>query len=112
MSINVATITGVLAREPRMDYGSGTPMARLIVACFDLVKGEDGKWAKRRTAIPVVVEGKNAERTAGWLKEGMMVEIEGCVRDAKVATIDGYRAACFILARRVERVKGTPGAAR
>ncbi|MDR1516260.1 MAG: single-stranded DNA-binding protein [Synergistaceae bacterium] len=105
MSINVATITGVLTREPRMNYDSGTPKARLIVACFDLVKDADGKWAKRRTIIPVVVEGKNAERTAGWLREGMMVEIEGSVRGAKVATIDGFGVACFIAARRVEQVK-------
>jgi single-stranded DNA-binding protein len=88
-----------------MDYDSGLPKARMDVACFDLVKGGDGKWAKRRTIIPVVVEGKNAERTAGWLKEGMMVEVEGSVRGAVVASVSGRGTTCFILARRVERVK-------
>jgi single-stranded DNA-binding protein len=105
VSLNSAALSGVLAREPQMDYGGDVPRARLAVACFYPVKGADGKWAQRRTVIPVVVEGKNAERAAGWLREGMAVEVEGSVRGARVATVDGYGSACFILARRVAQVK-------
>jgi single-stranded DNA-binding protein len=110
VSVNVVIVTGTLAREPRMSYQAAEPEARLDIRCLSLEKDADGKWRDIVTILPVVIRGRNAERTAGWLKEGMPVEVEGQLRGFDIPTGGSKPVkACAILARRVERVKTAGG---
>jgi single-stranded DNA-binding protein len=79
--------------------------ARLDVKCWRKEMREDGRFATVSTIIPVIVEGKNAERVAGYLRIGTAVEVEGRVQGFEIETADGPTKACCVVARRVERVK-------
>jgi single-stranded DNA-binding protein len=106
MSLNTVILSGALAREPQLSYGTRPPRTRLDVVCHYPARDDGGKWVRQHTIVPVVVDGDKAERTAGWLKEGMVVEVEGSIRAAKVETADGFGTTCYVLARRVDQVKG------
>ena len=105
MSINVVTVSGVLAREPQIKQLPTGTTARLDVRCWRKEMREDGRFATISTIVPVVVEGKTAERVAGYLKTWTAGEVEGRVQCFDVVTMNGPTKACCVVARRVERVK-------
>ena len=105
MSLNIVTVSGVLVRDPQIKRIPAGTTARLDVRCLRKEMREDGKFATVSTIVPVVVEGKNAERLAGYLKNGTAVEVEGRVQGFEIETVDGPAKACCVVARCVERVK-------
>ena len=105
MSLNVVTVSGVLAREPQIKQLQTGTTARLDVRCWRKEMKDGGEWATVKTIIPVVIEGKNAERVAGYLKKGTAVEVEGRIQGFEVETMNGPTKACCVVARRVERVR-------
>lgn len=105
MSVNTVAITGVLVRDPVLRLKGEEKTVRLDVNSFSRKKGPDGKWVNVSNIVPVTSEGLNAERLAGWLKEGMYVEVEGRIVGFDF-NLGGEKArACSILATRVEWLK-------
>ena len=99
MSINQVIVSGVLERDPdlRFDEESRKARVRLDVRCERPVKDRNGKWIRTTEIIPVYMVGTEAERVAGWNRQGGHVEIVGKLRPCGKG--------CIVVALHVESVK-------
>lgn len=74
--MNSSNLSGILTRDPVLRYSeSGRPQTRLEIRCHSGFGKVDGKTVKTYTTLPVYVFGEKAERVAGWLREGYIVEV-------------------------------------
>jgi single-stranded DNA-binding protein len=105
MSVNSVAITGVLARDPILRYDGDKKIVKLYIDTPLRKKGADGKWTNVPNIVPVTSEGMNAERLAGWLKEGMYVEVEGQIIGFDFDLRGKKAKACSIAAIRVDWLK-------
>jgi single-strand DNA-binding protein len=78
MSLNKCMIIGNLGRDPEMRYTpSGQAVTQFTVAVNRNYKGANGEWQEETEWFRVVAWGPLAERTAGYLRKGRKVYVEG-----------------------------------
>ena len=78
MSLNKCMIIGNLGRDPEMRYTpSGQAVTQFTVAVNRNYKGANGEWQEETEGFRVVAWGPLAERTAGYLRKGRKVYVEG-----------------------------------
>ncbi len=78
MSLNKCMIIGNLGRDPEMRYTpSGQAVTQFTVAVNRNFKGANGDWQEETEWFRVVAWGPLAERTAGYLRKGRKVYVEG-----------------------------------
>jgi single-strand DNA-binding protein len=78
MSLNKCMIIGNLGRDPEMRYTpNGQAVTQFTVAVNRNFKGANGDWQEETEWFRVVAWGPLAERTAGYLRKGRKVYVEG-----------------------------------
>ena len=78
MSLNKCMIIGNLGRDPEMRYTpGGQAVTQFTVAVNRNYKGANGEWQEETEWFRVVAWGPLAERTAGYLRKGRKVYVEG-----------------------------------
>ena len=91
MSINKATITGNLTRDPELrQTQGGTSVLAIGVAVNDRRKNQQtGEWEDYPNFIDCTIFGNRATGVAPYLEKGMKVAIEGKLNQSRWQADDG-----------------------
>lgn len=91
MSINKATITGNLTRDPELrQTQGGTSILSIGVAVNDRRKNQQtGEWEDYPNFIDCTIFGNRATGVAPYLEKGMKVAIEGKLNQSRWQADDG-----------------------
>ena len=104
MYLNKAIICGNVTRDPELRHlpNTGVPVASFTVATNRVWTDETGEKQESAEFHTIVVFGKQAEASAGYLKKGQAVLVEGRLQTRSWETDGVKRYRTEIIAERVQ----------
>ena len=91
----IISLTGNLTQDPELSFTkTGTPVARIRVACSQNKRAADGSWERDETNtlyINVTAWKRKAENATETLRKGDAVIVQGRLKDASYVKQDGTR---------------------
>lgn len=107
MSVNRATITGNLTRDPELKASStGMSILRLGVAVNERVKKAD-QWEDYANYIDCVIFGKRADGLSPYLHKGSKVAIDGRLRWSSWEKDGSRHSKIEIIVENIDLMSGT-----
>ena len=107
MSVNRATITGNLTRDPELKASStGMSIMRLGVAVNERVKKAD-QWEDYANYIDCVIFGKRADGLSPYLHKGSKVAIDGRLRWSSWEKDGSRHSKIEIIVENIDLMSGT-----
>lgn len=100
MDINKVIMIGRLGQDPTLKFTANQfPILHMAIAVNDSVKNEEGKYVKIPDWHKVTVLGDHAKNISNYLKKGMLVYVEGRLKNNKWEDKNGSkRTDTYILA--------------
>ena len=99
--INKIELIGHVGQDPELRDANGTPVCKFSVATKESWKDKAGEWQNKTEWHNVVVWRDLADRTAKYIKKGMLVYIEGKMTYRKYQNKDGVDVKSADLVARV-----------